>query len=145
MILNSFGAKSNVVNIWNTQHSIGGYVYWNSVDTLKHAIYTNTPPYLSCGGDNNNSLGILTGAGLAVTDVGTNWAEADKVLKNCGLVLATGGMLCGENGTDRCGHLLVIIARNGNAITTMDPWAGENFVHTLGGTYELYRMWTVTK
>lgn len=129
IILKSFGLDKNVIDVWHTQHSIGGYVY-----------DSDTPPYKECGTDNNNSLGILTGNGLSVTDIGTDFIEADSVLANCGLILATGGLAC--NG-GYCGHLLVIVGHNGNQITTMDPWMGENYIHTLESTYKPYRMWAV--
>lgn len=129
MILNSFGLSDSVVNVWNQQHGLGGYVY------------TSGAPYQGCMGDNNNSLKILTERGLSVTDIGTNMDEADRVLSSCGLILASGRVSCRQSGG--CGHLLVIAGHQGGEITTLDPWYGENYVHTLNGTYTISRMWAV--
>lgn len=138
MILNSFGVDANVVDIWNKQHEADGYVYWN--ENTPPNTYETVPPFESCGSDNDDSLKMLTNNGLAVTDIGQNMDEADRVIANCGLILAAGLMQC-EAGY--CGHLLVIIGHEGNQITTMDPWYGENYVHTLGDSYQVRRMWAV--
>lgn len=129
IILNAFGLNKSVIDIWHAQHDAGGYVYGNP-----------TPPFGSCGTDNNNSLKMLTENGLSVTDIGTDYAEADSVLANCGLILATGGLACNAG---YCGHLLVIVGHAGNQITTMDPWMGENYIHTIDSSYKPYRMWAV--
>ncbi len=138
MILNGFGVTSNVTDVWHWQHSIGGYVYWDSNSPPR--VYDGKIPYVSCGSDNFNSLKILSESGLSVTDIGSDLAEADSVLSNCGMILATGDMACGGGW---CGHLLVIVAHEGNQITTMDPWMGENYIHTLDTSYKLFRMWAV--
>jgi len=135
MILKSFGIDANVVDIWNKQHALGGYVYSD-----KNGNPETTPPYDSCGSDNDNSLKILTNSGLAVTYIGTSMAEADKVIDNCGLILASGYMKCTAGA---CGHLLVITGHDGDQITTDDPWYGENYVHTLGNTFTIRDMWAV--
>ena len=129
MILNSFGANTNVKDVWHLQHSLHGYVYT-----------TIAKPYLGCGTDNNNSLKVLTQSGLSISEIALS--EVDNVLSNCGLVLATGQVK--YNGK-YYGHLIVIIGHDNNRITTLDPGRsdGDHFVHSLGNSYKTVRLWSV--
>lgn len=129
MILKSFGANVNVKQVWHLQHSLRGYVYT-----------TVSKPYIGCGTDNNNSLKVLNQSKLSVSNISIN--EIDNVLSNCGLVLATGQVK--YNG-EYYGHLIVIIGHNGNQITTLDPGRsdGDHFVHAVGNSYKIVRVWGV--
>ncbi len=138
MILNSFGIESSVVDIWNLQHNTGGYYYYDEDKEEDTSI-----PFFGCGGTAEGAIDILSDKSLAVTNIGTNLDEADRVLSECGLILTLGYMAC-ENGSLACGHFIVINGHNGDQITTMDPWKlEENFVHTLGSTFQIRQMWAV--
>lgn len=129
MILNAFGANTGVVDVWNNQHSLGGYVY----DVI-------TPPYRNCMTDNNRSLLVLKNAGLTVTEIAQ--PEISNVLSSCGLVLAATQVNVGGHWY---GHILVIIGINGNQVTTLDPGRsdGDGFVHNVGSDLQLVRLWSV--
>ncbi len=136
MILKSFGVDTNVVDVWNTMHNNGAYVY--NPNAATH-------PYTSCPSTAIGNLQILTDAGLTVTGL-SNLDEADKTLSSCGLVLALGQLYtdCPDK-VNGCGHYLVITGHNGNLITTDDPWSGEGYVHNIDGlnndTFKISQMW----
>jgi hypothetical protein len=139
MVLKSFGVDVSVVDIWDTMHNNGAYVYKPNAATH---------PYTSCPSSSTGNLQILTEAGLAITSIGTSLDEADKVLSSCGLIFTLGQLYtdCPDQVVG-CGHYLVITGHDGNLITTNDPWSGENYVHNIDGiggdTFTISNMWAV--
>ena len=141
MIINSFGSGSDVTGVWDIQHSNGGYIY-DPEDHACSSIY-----------DYNNTgvIPMLRLSGLSPFSIGTNFNEAEKILNNCGLILAGGYLAfpCQE-GTCWGGHIIVItgISKTNGQVThiqTMDPWYsdGNNRLHQLNQDYRILNMWAV--
>ncbi|HSV94846.1 MAG TPA: C39 family peptidase, partial [Spirochaetia bacterium] len=131
MIINSFGGNENVVDLWNQMHTNGGYHY----DPL-------SPPYNDCSSFAAKNIEIMQDRGLSVTDIGYSFDEASQYLSNCGLIFALGMLHIDCSRDEGCGHFLVIVGIEGDQYTTMDPWSGENYVHT-NDTFTISRMWGV--
>jgi hypothetical protein len=113
MILNSFGATTDVETVWHKQHASGGYAY-----------YTNGCASWVDGVLNMIHAGGLSTAGISIDEVVNVLHPPDQPGPNpkCGLVLA----LVEENfGGVAAGHFIVItgIQRIGNhyVVTTLDP------------------------
>lgn len=115
MILNSFGSKTNVPTVWNTQHKNGGYAYYNQ----------------SCASYWSGPIGILQSAGLSVFQISLQ--EAEKILKECGLLLA----FVDEKWStgNPTGHIIVITGISSGSgvvkVTTMDPMRPPGYVSTV--------------
>ena len=150
MILNSFGANTDVVSVWNRQHEIGGYVYQLDPETNHYYCMT-----VHAGPSQ-----IFAESGLSSAYIGTgsdtDWQEVETFLNNCGLIYATG--LADWPGRDPGGHVIVIsgIIKDSDgkvvSIKTLDPGTsgGDGLIRTLGaGTgdyaYEVKHLWAVTQ
>jgi len=150
MILNSFGANTDVVSVWNHQHEIGGYAY-----------YFNTEKnYYLCATFPDGPMQIFTESGLSPAYIGTgsdaDWQEVETFLNNCGLIYSDGTAYwpSGNYG----GHDIVIsgIIKNSDgrvvSIKTLDPGTsgGDGLIRTLGAgsgdyAYEVQTLWAVTQ
>jgi len=142
MILNSFGSNTNVTNVWNQQHRIGGYQYTN-----KYCLTIHSGP-----------MEIFANAGLSITHIGSgsnaDWKEAEKFLENCSLIYATGDAHWPSGYVG--GHVIVIseiIRDTGGkpvAIKTLDPGTskGNGLIRTLGSkgdyAYETRGLWAIS-
>ena len=150
MILNSFGANTDVVSVWNRQHEIGGYVYQLDPETNHYYCMT-----VHAGPSQ-----IFAESGLSSAYIGTgsdtDWQDVETFLNNCGLIYATG--LADWPGRDPGGHVIVIsgIIKDSDgkvvSIKTLDPGTsgGDGLIRTLGaGTgdyaYEVKHLWAVTQ
>lgn len=148
VVLNSFGAKTNIVTVWNYQHNHNGYVYFSTDNGQT-----------SCMGG-NNFLAPLTDIGMAVEYIGTgadgDWQEVSTRLDNCGLIIAS-GMAYFPELNNPTGHVIVItgIIKDDNghvtAIKTLDSGThrGDGLIRTLGANsgeyaFDLHFMWGVT-
>ncbi|MFC1627186.1 hypothetical protein ACFL18_01355 [Patescibacteria group bacterium] len=152
MILNSFGANTNIESVWQKQHKIGGYTYPEEKE--KTSCGTTYYPNPACSGS-RGGLQILRDSGLNDIFINKDWQEAEKILQNCGLILTAGVQIydCGEQGKPKechAGHILVItgIVKNKGKIThieTMDPWFsnGNKLIQDLEKDYQVNYMWGV--